>query len=338
MQKYDVYSLGNALVDIEFEVSANTLQQLDIEPEVMTLIDANKHQQLLSHVEGVKHEKACGGSAANTVIALTQLGGKGFYSCKIANDDFGHFYLEDIHRNGLDTNLNKSDLPDGTTGKCIAMITPDAKRSMNTYLGISDTLSIAELSTDAIANSQYVYFEGYSVTSEHTHAAALKARDIAKQHQVKISLSLSDPNMAKFFAPKLHEIIGDGIDLIFCNEEEAYIFTQTRDLDEACAILKTKAKAFAITRGAQGSIVFDGQQYHDVATTQVKTVDTLGAGDMYAGAFLYALTHHGYNYLQAAKLANFMATQIVTCFGPRLTQEKVTALLREHDNTKRQAS
>lgn len=337
MKKYDVYTLGNALVDIEFEVSTNTLEQLGIEKGVMTLIDETRHQQLLAHIGETKHAKACGGSAANALIALVQLGGKGFYSCKIADDDSGHFYLEDIHSHNVDTNLNSAALPPGTTGKCIVMVTPDAERTMNTYLGISDKLSTKELNPSAVQNSQYIYIEGYSATSEPTHAAALAAFDIARQHQVKTVFTLADPNIAEYYHTKYCEIIGGGVDLLFCNEEEAYAFTKTRDFAQVCHKMETLAKTFVITKSAKGSVVFDGQQYHDIKAVKVNAVDMMGAGDVYAGTFLYGLTH-GYNYLQSAHLANFMAAQIVTIFGPRLTPAKTQALLRDYAAANLQAS
>ena len=148
-KNYHVYGLGNALVDIDIEVSLETLHRLNIEKGVMTLIDADRHLQLLEEMEGVKHVKACGGSAANTAVAVAMLGGKAFYSCKVANDDFGDFFCEELHRYNIHSNLENGDREHGTTGSCLVLVTPDADRTMNTYLGITSNFSRKELDEEA---------------------------------------------------------------------------------------------------------------------------------------------------------------------------------------------
>lgn len=326
MGKYHVYGIGNALVDMEFQISPELLQQLGIDKGVMTLIDENRHHEIVAELSSFSGKKASGGSAANTIVAVSQFGGKAFYSCKVANDETGTFYLEDLRTCGVDTNLHNGDRDQGHTGKCIVMITPDADRTMNTFLGITGNFSEKELVPEAIIDSEYLYMEGYLVTSETGRTAAIKAREIAKKAGVKTSLSLSDPNMAEFFNPGLLEMIGDGVDLIFANEAEALKMAKTEDLAAAIANLKALSKGFAITRGAQGSLIYDGNQIYDIAPQKVKAVDTVGAGDMYAGAFLYGITH-GMSYEQAGNLASKASAKIVTTFGPRLETEDMKTLL-----------
>lgn len=325
-KKYHVYGLGNALVDMEFEVTPALLQALNIDKGVMTLVDETRQGEIIAKFNGNLCKQSGGGSAANTMVALSQFGAKGFYSCKVAKDEAGLFYLKDLQTCGLDTNVHNGNEDGGVTGKCLVMVTPDADRTMNTFLGISGGLSDAELVPEAIADSEYLYMEGYLVTSETAKSAAVKARDIAQKAGGKTTFSLSDPNMVDFFKPGLLEIIGSGLDLIFANEAEALKMADTTDFSEAIAHFKTLAKGFAITCGAKGSIIFDGQDLIEITPYPVQAIDTVGAGDMYAGAFLYGITH-GMTYAQAGDLASRASSRIVTCYGPRLETAELKALL-----------
>lgn len=327
MTHYHVYGLGNALVDIELSVSPEVLQTAGIDKGVMTLLDEAQQQDILQKLQGHAPKKASGGSAANTLIAIGQLGGKGYYSCKVANDADGQFYLEDLARCGVETNLKPEALAEGITGKCLVMVTPDADRTMGTFLGISGSFSEAELDPAAIAASDYTYIEGYLVTSPTGKAAAIKARELAKAAGKQVSLTLSDFNMVKFFKDGLLEMIGEGVDLLFANETEALTLAETEDLETAIAHLKTLSRAFAITRGPAGSVVFDGENLLEVAGYPVAAIDTVGAGDSYAGAFLYGLTQ-GMGYAKAGDLASRVSSQLVTQYGPRLTTEQIQGILK----------
>ncbi|NJL02518.1 MAG: adenosine kinase [Spirulinaceae cyanobacterium SM2_1_0] len=322
---YDVYGIGNALVDLEFEVSVADLQTLKVEKGVMTLVDELRHGELLTDLRVPPAKQASGGSAANSVVAVSQLGGKGFYSCKVAADEFGAFYLSDLLECGVDNNLQHQSREYGITGKCIVFVTPDADRTMNTFLGIAANFSTAELVPERLQDSQYLYIEGYLVSSPTGKEAAIAARKLAEAAGTKVALSLSDPNMVRFFRDGLVEMIGAGVDFLFANETEACELAGGSDLAGAIADLKTRSHAFAITRGPAGSIIFDGEQVLEIAPVPVKAVDTVGAGDMYAGALLYGLSQ-GWSYPQAGRLASRAAAQVVSQFGPRLPNEAVRAL------------
>jgi sugar/nucleoside kinase (ribokinase family) len=324
MRQYQVYGLGNALVDIEVEVDQDELMILGVDKGVMTLVDEDRHDDLLSHVEGKRHNRACGGSAANTIIAVAQLGAKSFYSCRIGNDETGLFYLEDLKNEGVATNLNPEQLEAGTTGKCLVMITPDADRTMNTFLGITSELTENSLDEQALADSEYLYVEGYLASSEVATATAIKAIDFAKQNQVKVALSLSDPSMVEIFGGALTKMIGEGVDLLFCNHDEALAYTDAEDIEGAVTALKAVAKQFVITLGADGALAYDGEQQHMIKGHHVKAVDTNGAGDLFAGSMLYGITK-GMDFKAAAELASFASSRLVTSFGPRLT----ASLLKE---------
>ncbi len=324
-KKFDVYGIGNALVDMEFEVTADFLTKANIEKGLMTLVDEARQTEIINTLHGTQHKRSCGGSAANTMIAVSQFGGKSFYSCKVASDETGDFYFKDLMDNGVETNLSSSSLESGVTGKCIVLITPDADRTMNTFLGITSNFSTKELMEEHIKNSNYLYIEGYLVASPTGKEACVKAKKIAETHNVKTALTFSDVNMVNFFADGLKEMVGSGVDLLFCNEAEAYAYTKSNDLKEASAALKKVAKTFAITLGPKGALVFDGKEEIHVVTMPVEAVDTNGAGDLFAGAMLYGI-NNGMTYAEAAKMGCLASSTLVTQFGARLRQEQVTKI------------
>lgn len=325
MKKYDVYGLGNALVDMEFEVEDGFLHFMEIEKGVMTLVDEEAQHRLLTHLDAFEGTKASGGSAANTLIAVSALGGSAYYSCKVADDELGDFYLHDLKAAGVTSNMNGKH-PNGATGKCLVMVTPDAERTMHTFLGISSELSPAELNAEAIANSHICYMEGYLVTSPSARAANIEAGKIARQHGVKTSLTFSDPAIVEYFGDALTETIGDGIDILFCNEHEAMRYTQKDNLDAAIEVVKTFSREFAITMGSKGALIYDGSTLYEIAPNPVKAVDSNGAGDSFAGAFLYGITH-GMNYQQAGELASRISAKVVSQFGPRLSLDAYKSAL-----------
>ncbi len=318
MTQYDIYGIGAALVDTEIEVTELDLQDLAIEKGVMTLVNEARQTELIESLKGhlVASRRTSGGSAANSIIAASCFGSSTFYSCKVADDENGAFYLKDL----TDCNVNypnDSGSGEGITGKCLVMITPDAERTMNTFLGISEQLSTVEIDEGALKRSKYAYIEGYLVTSETGRPAAIKLKEQAEKHGVKTALSLSDPAIVNFFKDGITEMIGDGVDLLFCNEAEATSYTNTDSIEGAAEKLRSIAKAFAITRGKEGALIFDGENFLTVESHPVTAVDTNGAGDMFAGAFLYALTQ-GKGYQFAGELASRAAAQVVSQFGPRL--------------------
>ena len=322
MSKYHVYGIGNALVDKEFEVEDSFLQSTSIEKGLMTLVEQDRLIEILESLKstyGLK-KRASGGSAANTIIAVSYFGGNTYYSCNVANDETGDFYVNDLKAAGVDTNLG-DDREEGITGKCLVMVTPDAERTMNTYLGITADLSSKHLDEEAIKASEYLYIEGYLVSSESARPAAIEAKRIAEANGVKTAFTFSDPAMVQFFKDGLVEMIGEGVDLLFCNEAEALNYSDTDNIPEAIEQLKKIAKRFVITLGSKGAIVFDGENQLNVAPHSITAVDSNGAGDMFAGAFLYAITH-GYSYQQAGDLASLASAEVVSNFGPRLESEK----------------
>ena len=321
-KKYDVYAIGNALVDMEYEVHDDFFLKHNIDKGLMTLVDEERQNYLLNSLGTAPKKQQCGGSAANTIIATTQFGAKGYYSCKVAKDPIGNFYFQDLQDNGVDSNLVGQDREAGITGKCLVLITPDAERTMNTFLGVTSSISTSEVNSEAIRNSKYMYMEGYLVASPSGREAAVLARKIAEAAGVKTALTFSDVNMVRFFHEGLLEMMGDGVDLLFCNESEACAFIGTDDILVAREGLKKYAKSFVITLGENGAVIFDGDTYIDIEPYPVKAIDSNGAGDMYVGAFLYAITHN-HNHASAGKLASMAASRVVSQFGPRLKWQEI---------------
>ena len=330
-KKYDVYGLGNALVDMEFEVETDYLKQANIEKGLMTLVDEQRQTEIVGALHGIPHKRSCGGSAANTMIAISQFGGKAFYSCKVAKDETGIFYFKDLKANGVDTNLHADSLEEGISGKCIVLITPDADRTMNSFLGITSNFSTKEVIFDEIKNSHWLYLEGYLVASPTGKNACVEARKFAEANGVKTALTFSDVNMVKFFGEGLKEMIGEKVDLLFCNESEALAFTGKNSVEESLEDLKKVARTFAVTLGPKGALVFDGKKEIHVVTMPVEAIDTNGADDLFAGSFLYGI-NHGLNYAESAKLGCLASSTLVTQFGARLRVEQVQNLKSKYLN------
>lgn len=325
-KKYDVCAIGNALVDYEIEVEDQFFNANNVEKGLMTLVDEDRQNTLLGLVEGKVKKKQGGGSAANTIFGLAEFGGKGYYTCKVANDSDGELYVNDLIKAGIDTNLDPNNLYTGTTGKCLVMISPDAERTMNTFLGITTDFSKNELNESAIKDSEYLFMEGFLVSSPTGLEAMKAAKQMARANGTKVSLTFSDPSMVKYFNDQMKEVVGDGVDLLFCNIHEAELFSGVEGMDAAKEAIRKVAKEFVITKGKDGAVVFDGTDYHEIAPFPTKAVDATGAGDMFAGAFLYAI-NHGKSHGEAGRLASAASSAVVSKYGPRLSQNHVEEVL-----------
>ena len=298
---------------------------MGVDKRHMTLIDTPRRAELLHHVKAITPRQTGGGSAGNTVVALAQLGGKAFYSCKVAHDDLGDFYVKDLQARGVDTNLNHTRAQDGQTGSCMVLVTPDAERSMCTFLGVSAELDDQALHPHDIAKSKIYYMEGYLAASPTGLSAALQGRKIAKDAGVALALTLSDVSMIQFCKAGLDAMLGEGVDYLFCNQEEAQVWCGSEDLNVVKNKLQNLAKIVCLTRGPDGSEIITAEQTWHVPADKVKAIDTNGAGDMFAGAFLYAISR-GYSPDKAANLGNHAAAAVVSQHGNRLTLGQLSTI------------
>ncbi|MBF0161271.1 MAG: adenosine kinase [Magnetococcales bacterium] len=330
MTHYDVYGIGHALVDVELHVPDAFLTQAGLQKGSMSLVDEAYQNRLLQQVAGLPQHRSCGGSSANTLIGLAQFGGRGFHACKVAEDEAGAFFAQDMRLHGVDNSLHLARSP-GTTGRCLVFITPDAERTMCTHLGISEQFSTEQISPDILGQAEYLYIEGYLVSSPSGRAATVEAARLARQQGVKTALTFSDTSMVTYFRAGLDAIIGDGVDLLFCNESEAMAYTGSQTLAQAKQGLSTIARRVGLTLGAQGATLYDGERWMDVPGLPVQPLDSNGAGDLFAAALLFGMTH-GYSLAKAGRLACHAASLLVTQSGARLKagQARTVLDLQEH--------
>ncbi|MBF0309523.1 MAG: adenosine kinase [Magnetococcales bacterium] len=324
MKSFDVFGIGHALVDAEARVDDAFLAAMGLEKGSMTLVDESRLAALKSALGNTPLSRSCGGSAANTVIAVAQFGGKAFQAFQVADDEPGHFFLEDMASNEVTTRLSR--LPEGTTGQCLVLITPDAERTMCTCLGISVQIDMTQIALEDLAGSGYSYVEGYLVSSPGGRQAAVDLTRMARGQGVATALTFSDFNMIKFFREGFEEILAQGIDLLFCNEQEALMFAGSDDLLQALAALRQRVGAFAVTLGGRGALLWDGAQTLEIPGVAVVPVNTNGAGDLFAGAFLYGISH-GFSYERAGRLACQAASVLVTQPGARLLRNRAEEIL-----------
>ncbi|MDO5767960.1 MAG: adenosine kinase [Psychrobacter sp.] len=331
---YDVMAIGNALVDHEYLLSESQLIQTGLEKGNMSLASLEEQQQLLTYLTEANispSKQAGGGSAANAMYAFSCLGGKAFYGCRVGDDDQGGFYLKDLNSAGVAT-AEQSIHSGGVTGSCIVSVTPDAERTMQTYLGTSSEISEENIDFSMLAQTDWLYLEGYLAMSETLMPAMTKLRQQAGIHNVKIAISFADPAVVKFAKDGLDKMIGNGVALIFCNSEEAKLFTGKKQLKAAARALTEHAQTAVVTDGANGAVIatkVDGKVViHEVDTPKViDVIDTNGAGDNYAGTFLYALSQH-YTFLECGHLASEVSSQIIQQFGPRLEPHQYQDIAR----------
>ncbi|HTO57293.1 MAG TPA: adenosine kinase [Pseudomonadales bacterium] len=316
MSSYDVYALGNALVDMEFTVDDGFLRRHRIDKGHMTLVDEARLDELLDSLQELESKRTSGGSAANTLIAAQAFGCRTFYSCKVADDEVGAFFRKDLEAIGVATNRQHHDGA-GKSGRCLVLITPDAERSMNTFLGISDKLAVSEVDERALRDSTYLYIEGFLSSSPTGSDAAIRCRELAEAHGIATAMTLSDVSMVRFFRDPLTKMLGNGVDHLFCNEEEALEWARSDRLDIAVAELKDIAHSVNVTIGARGSLVIEGHSRREVPGFQVNPIDTNGAGDIYAGACLAGWVQ-GMPSEAAARFGNFAAARLITRYGARL--------------------
>lgn len=219
-------------------------------------------------------------------------------------------------------------MSDGETGTCVVLVTPDSERTMQTYLGITAELSAAQIDFEPLKTARYLYIEGYLATSPSARAAVKQAREIAKANNIQIAITLSDPAMVQYARDGLDDLIDDGVDLLFCNEHEARMYTHTEAMQDTIAALLKLSKTVVVTLSEKGAYIATqtGEHLH-INAVPCNAIDTLGAGDAFAGAFLYAL-NNGDTLQNCGQLAAATASKVVSQYGPRLSVEQYQAILQ----------
>ena len=315
MKEFDIIGLGNSLVDILLELTDEEFAALEFEKGTMRLVDPPEQLKLLAAFRDHEPRLVSGGSVANSVIACSQLGGKGAFIGCVGDDRYGLHYTEEFEE--LDIDFANAPLVGETTGTCVSIITPDAERTMRTSLAVSSHLSARHVPADKIAAAEWLFVEGYVFANANTGQHAIReAIRVAKVNGVKVALTCSDAFIPQVLGEVFHEALKQS-DLLFCNATEAMAVATGTIAAEAFAKLKSIIPNAVVTDGPNGAFVrFAGAEHH-VPAFPCKPIDVTGAGDMFAGSFLYGITH-GVSAEKAARAANFLAMKVITQIGARL--------------------
>ena len=320
--KYDISALGNALVDTQYKVSYEFLASVGLEADSMTLASAEEQAPIIEKLieMGAESISDCGGSATNSLVAAANYGSKCHHVCRVSDDEDGRKYIESLRSAGVHHIGISSENSEVPTGKCLILVTPDAKRTMSSMLGVSAFLGSADIDYEVVENSKIFYIEGYMVTSDDNFNAVISVLEHLKNKNTIKALSLSDAGIVHGFKEKFDQIVSYGVDMIFCNDDEAVAFSGADNLEEAINFYKDKPYMTVITKGGDGSVVVkDGEEIHADAQ-KITPIDTNGAGDMFAGSFMHAYLQDN-DLKTCAEFSNFASSKIVETFGPRLSAD-----------------
>ena len=315
MKKFQVVGIGNAMVDVLARAEDAFLAEAGVQKGVMQLIDMDRAVDLYSRVGPAK--EISGGSAANTIAGIAHLGGRTAYVGKVKDDQLGAIFAHDLRAQGAvyETALApKSE--EAETGRCIVIVTPDGERSMNTYLGVTEFLASDDIDTEQMAQADWIYLEGYRFDGPESHAAFAKAIDACKGAGGRVSITLSDPFCIERHRAAFRDMVRDHVDLLFCNRAEMLSMYQTEDFDNALAQAAFDVAIVACTDSEHGvHILADGQRWH-VPAVPTDIVDATGAGDLFAGAFLWGLSN-GHDLEVCGKMGNLAASEVISHIGAR---------------------
>jgi sugar/nucleoside kinase (ribokinase family) len=310
----DVTGIGNAIVDVLAHAEDRFLVEQGLHKGSMALIDAARADELYGRM-GPAIEIS-GGSCANTTVGIASLGGRAAYLGKVADDQLGQVFTHDIRAAGVafDTRPLRGGAP---TARCLILVTPDAQRTMNTFLGACRELGPDDIDERLIERSQVTYMEGYLWDPPLAKQAFRKASEIARRAGRKTALSLSDPFCVERHRSEFLELLGAHVDIVFGNERELCSLYEVERLEDAVAAVRGRCEVAVVTRSEHGSIVLTGGQTFEVAAHPVaKVVDTTGAGDLYAAGFLFGYTN-GRTPTQCAQLGSLCASEVISHFGAR---------------------
>ena len=326
-KSFHVVGIGNAIIDILAYVSDDFLAKNKIKKGVMNLINYERSRELYRQISATK--KVAGGSAANTMVGLSQLGLKTSYFGKVYNDDFGKLFTDDLNLNDVEYNLSKkSDSSNLSTGHCIVLVTPDGERTMNTYLGVTEFLSKDDLNLNILQNCAWLYLEGYRYDGTDSQKAFEIAIDLSKKGGGKVALSLSDPFCVQRHRKKFINIIHNGVDLVFCNEKELISLTEKTDLYAALQSSSDFPCKVICTVAERGVYIKHNGSWINISTNNVKIKDTTGAGDLFATGFLYGILS-GNEDPVSCEFANKCAGEVIRTLGCRLDKKKLLGLLKK---------
>jgi sugar/nucleoside kinase (ribokinase family) len=323
---FDVVGIGNAIVDVLVQADDRFLEDHDLTKGTMALVDEHQAERLYASV-GPGLETS-GGSAANTLAGVAQLGGRAGFIGRVRDDQLGGIFAHDIRSVGA-----RFETPAATEGpstaRCLILVTPDAQRTMCTYLGASVGLDPADLDLEMVAQAKLLYLEGYLWDSDEAKAAFIAAAEMARAHGGEVALSLSDAFCVERHRDSFQELVDGHVDILFANEMEITALYKANSFAEAADQVRGRCKVAALTRSEQGSLILNGSGTHQVEPYRLgPLVDTTGAGDLYAAGFLHAYTQ-GQEIVACGRLGSLCAGQVVTQLGPR-PQGSLRELVAQH--------
>ena len=311
---FDVLGIGNAIVDVITHADDAFIAKQALVKGSMTLIDEARAETLYAAMgPGVE---ISGGSCGNTIAGVASFGGKGCYVGKVRNDQLGAVFGHDLRATGV--TFTTSQATEGpATARCLILVTPDAQRTMNTYLGACTRLGPTDIDIKQVAGAQVTYVEGYLWDPPEAKKAVLKAFDAAHAAGRKVSITLSDSFCVDRYREEFRSLLRDKVDILFANESEIKSLYQVDSFEAALAAARAENKICALTRSEKGSVVVKGSETHEVPAAPVsKVVDTTGAGDLYAAGFLFGFTH-GKSLAECARLGGIAAAEVISHVGAR---------------------
>ncbi len=311
--RFDVVGVGNALVDVIAHADDGFLEEYGLVKGSMTLIEVERALELHGALHGPV--EMSGGSAANTMTGVASFGGRAAYIGKVDGDDMGEVFGHDLRAVGV---TFTGGIDHGTpTGRCVIVVTPDAERTMNTYLGVSSFLGIEDVDEHAVADGKVLYMEGYLYDRDDAKAAFRHAAAVAHEHERFVSLTLSDSFCVDRHREDFRALVSDRVDLLFGNEEELLSLYELDSFDAAVAALRSECELAAITRGASGCVIITGDDVLEVPAQSVdQVIDTTGAGDLFAAGFLHGITR-GMSLPECGRLGAIAAAEVISHVGPR---------------------
>jgi sugar/nucleoside kinase (ribokinase family) len=321
--RFDVVGVGNALVDVISHADDRFIDTHELVKGSMTLVDTDRALQLYRALGSAV--EMSGGSAANTMCGIASLGGRAAYIGKVSDDDLGTVFGHDLRAVGVQFRPGRPD-GDTPTGRCIIVVTPDAERTMNTYLGVSSLLCIDDIDEAAIAAGAVLYMEGYLYDRDEAKAAFRHAAQVAHRHGRLVSLTLSDSFCVDRHRTDFRALVADEVDLLFGNEHELVSLYEVATLDEAIERVQQDCQLAVVTVGARGCLVVtpDGV-LHAPAEPVDKVLDTTGAGDLFAAGFLFGYTR-SMSLAECARIGSIAAAEVISHVGPRPLVELQTLI------------
>ena len=314
-KSYDILAVGNAIIDVFSQCDDDFLQQHAIEKGGMNLVDAAASQSLLAAISKVAPPRLIsGGSAANTAAGLAAIGGRAAFVGRVHNDELGAAFSRDINAAGVTFAAIPAE-NGAPTASSIILVTPDAARSMNTFLGASIELQPEDINL-AAADAKVIYLEGYLFDAPAGPAIFAQAAQMAAQYQARIALSLSDPWCVDRHRADLRRYVTDHVDILFANEDEAISLVEA-DWLTSVQMLRGLVDEVVVTRGPLGAVIcYAGEQVLVDAMPQGPVIDTTGAGDLFAAGYLFGRTH-GYDTQMSGRIASLLAGEVISQIGAR---------------------